>query len=106
MIDTLEQFKRAEEAITKMKRFLLAARLTHAPQACAAPSAPTGRELQERERDVLAYLSKAPKAVSYPHGGRQMPASIAAALPRRSSTVAKITSPTTKKNPVDNMANR
>ncbi len=29
MIDTLEQFEQAEEAITKMKRFLLAIRRTH-----------------------------------------------------------------------------
>jgi hypothetical protein len=64
MIDTLEQFKRAKEAITKMKRFLLIARRTHAPEAYAALSAPILRELQERERDVLAYLSKAPEVVS------------------------------------------
>jgi len=33
MIETPEQFERAEEAITKMKRFLLAARRTHTPEA-------------------------------------------------------------------------
>jgi hypothetical protein len=64
MIDSLEQFERAEEAITKMKRFLLVARRTHAPEAYAALSAPILRELQERERDVLAYLSKASEVVS------------------------------------------
>jgi hypothetical protein len=64
MIDTLEQFERAEEAITKMKRVLLVARRTHAPEAYAALSAPILRELQEREHDVLAYLSKAPEVVS------------------------------------------
>jgi hypothetical protein len=60
MIETVEQFERAEEAITKMKRFLLAARRTHTPEAYAALSAPILRELQERERDVLLYLSQLP----------------------------------------------
>lgn len=62
MIETQEQFERAEEAIAKMKRFLLAARRTHAPEAYAALSAPVLHELQERERDVLAYLSQLPEA--------------------------------------------
>jgi hypothetical protein len=60
MIETADQFERAEEAIGKMKRFLLAARRTHAPEAYAALSAPILRELQERERDVLLYLSQIP----------------------------------------------
>jgi hypothetical protein len=64
MIDTLEQFKRAEEAITKMKRLLLLAGRTHTPEAYAALSAPILRELQDRERDVLAYLSQAPGVAS------------------------------------------
>lgn len=60
MIETQEQFERAEEAISKIKQFLLAARRTHAPEAYAALSAPVLRELQDREREVLAYLSEAP----------------------------------------------
>ena len=62
MIETPEQFERAEEAMTQMKRFLLAARRTHAPAAYVAFSAPILRELQERERDTLAYLSQLPEA--------------------------------------------
>jgi hypothetical protein len=62
MIETPEQFARAEEAITQMKRFLLAARCTHTPEAYAALSAPILRELQERERDILAFLSQLPAA--------------------------------------------
>ena len=62
MIETQEQFERAEEAITKIKQFLLAARRTHTPKAYAALSAPVLRELQDREREVLAYLSQAPAA--------------------------------------------
>jgi hypothetical protein len=62
MIETPEQFERAEEAMTQMKRFLLAARRTHTPEAYAALSAPILRELQERERDILAYLSQLPEA--------------------------------------------
>jgi len=69
MIETSEQFERAEEAIVKMKRFLLAARATHAPDAYAALSAPILRELQERERDILAYLSQAPEVVAGNAGG-------------------------------------
>jgi len=70
MIETLEQFERAEEAITKIKRFLLVARRTHTPEAYAALSAPILRELQDRERDILAYLSQLPEApaeVEHPH---------------------------------------
>jgi hypothetical protein len=65
-IKTLEQFAQAEEAVAKMKQFLLAARRTHAPEAYAALSAPILRELQERERDILAYLSQSPDV---PAGG-------------------------------------
>jgi hypothetical protein len=57
MIETMEQFERAEEAITKMKRFLLAARRTHTVEAYEALAAPILCELQERQRDILAYLS-------------------------------------------------
>ena len=48
--------------MTQMKRFLLAARRTHTREAYVALSAPILRELQERERDVLAYLSQLPEA--------------------------------------------
>jgi len=64
MIDTLEQFERAEEAITKMKRFLLVVRRTHTPEAYMALSGPILRELQERERDILIYLSRSPEVVA------------------------------------------
>jgi hypothetical protein len=60
MIETAEQFERAEEAISKIKRFLLAARRTHTAQAYGALSAPILRELQDREREVLLYLSQMP----------------------------------------------
>lgn len=64
MIDTLEQFEQAEEAIAKMKRFLLAARRTHMPEAYVALSSPILRELQERERDILVYLSRSPEVTA------------------------------------------
>jgi hypothetical protein len=69
MLETPEQFERAEEAIAKIKRFLCAVRRTYTPEVYAVLSAPILRELQERERDVLAYLSQAseaPAAVEYP----------------------------------------
>jgi hypothetical protein len=64
MIETPEQFERAEEAITKMKRFLLAARRTRTPEAYEALSAPILQELQDRERDILDYLSRSPQVAS------------------------------------------
>lgn len=57
MIRNPQQYELAEEAIRKMKRFLLAAKETHSPEAYAVLSAPILLELQERERDVLRYLS-------------------------------------------------
>lgn len=64
MLESLEEFERAEEAIARMKRFLLAARRTHTPEAYEGLSAPILLELQERERDVLDYLSRAPRVAS------------------------------------------
>ena len=66
MIETVEQFELAEEAVSKMKRFLLTARRTHTSEAYAALSAPILLEIQERERDLLAYLSQLPEAGSSP----------------------------------------
>jgi hypothetical protein len=66
MIETLEQFELAEEAVSKMKRFLLTARRTHTSEAYAALSAPILLEIQEREGDLLAYLSQLPEARSRP----------------------------------------
>ena len=57
MIDSLEQFERAEEAITKMKCFLLGGRSTQTPEAYSPLSGPILRELQKRERDILSYLT-------------------------------------------------
>jgi len=39
-------------------QFLIATRRTHAPEAYAALFAPILCELQERERDILAYLNQ------------------------------------------------
>jgi hypothetical protein len=60
MIDTPEQYESAEEAVSKLKGFLLASRRTHTADAYRALSAPILRELQERERDILVYLSHSP----------------------------------------------
>jgi hypothetical protein len=68
MIDTLEQYERAEEAIAKMKRFLLVARRTHTPAAYLALAAPILRELQERERDILVYLSHSSEVMTSRQG--------------------------------------
>jgi hypothetical protein len=47
MIDTLEQFEQAEEAIAKMKQFLLVVQYTYTPEAYRALSAPILRELRD-----------------------------------------------------------
>lgn len=57
MIETIEQFELAEQAVAKLKRFLVSARRIHTAEAYAAISAPILREIQERERDLLVYLS-------------------------------------------------
>jgi len=44
--------------IQTFDQFLIATRRTHTPEAYAALFAPILRELQERERDILAYLSQ------------------------------------------------
>ena len=62
MIETPEQLERAEEAIAQIKGFLCAVRRTYTPEVYAVLSAPILRELEERERDGLAYLSQAPEA--------------------------------------------
>jgi len=59
MIRNPHQYELAEEAIRKLKRFLLAAKETHCPEAYAVLSAPILLELQERERAVLRYLREA-----------------------------------------------
>jgi hypothetical protein len=59
MIQNDQQYELAEDAIHKMKQFLLAARQTHSPEAYALLSKPILLELQERERDILIYLSEA-----------------------------------------------
>jgi hypothetical protein len=64
MIETLEQYERSEEAVAKLKGFLLAARRTHTTDAYRALSAPILRELQERERDILIYLSHSPDVLA------------------------------------------
>jgi hypothetical protein len=64
MIETAEQYERAEAAVAKLKRFLLAARRTHTAEAYTALSAPILRELQERERDILLYLSRSPAVLA------------------------------------------
>jgi hypothetical protein len=64
MIRNRQQYELAEEAIRKLKRFLLAAKETHSPEVYAALSAPILQELQQREQDVLIYLSE----LSTPNG--------------------------------------
>jgi hypothetical protein len=58
MIANDQQRQLAQEAVDNLQRVLLAARKAHSPQEYRLLSAPILLELQQREQDILAYLSR------------------------------------------------
>ncbi|HEY7494566.1 MAG TPA: hypothetical protein VIH59_26140 [Candidatus Tectomicrobia bacterium] len=58
MIANDQQLQLAQEAVENLQRVLLAARKVHSPQEYRLLSAPILLELQQREQDILAYLSR------------------------------------------------
>jgi hypothetical protein len=58
MITNDQQLQLAQEAIEKFQRVLLTARKVHTPHEYRLMSAPILLELQQREQDILAYLSR------------------------------------------------
>ena len=59
MIANDQQLQAAQEAVENLQRVLLAARKVHSPHEYRLMSAPILLELQQREQDILTYLSHA-----------------------------------------------
>jgi hypothetical protein len=59
MIRNDEQLKLAEQAVLNLHRVLLAARKIHSPQDYRKMSEPILLELQQRQMEILMYLSHA-----------------------------------------------
>jgi len=64
MIANDQQRQVAQAAVENVPRVLLAARKVHSPHAYRLMSAPILLELQQRDQEILAYLSRTePEAV-------------------------------------------
>jgi hypothetical protein len=57
MIRNDEQLQLAQEAVRNLQRVLVAARKVHTPAQYRAMSEPILLELQQREHEILTYLS-------------------------------------------------
>ena len=64
MIQNDEQLLKAQQAIVNLQKVLLEARKVHSEQEYRAMSLPILLELQQREQDILAYLSNTAVEVS------------------------------------------
>ena len=58
MIENDHQLQSAQEAVENLQRVLLAARKVHSAQDYRLMSAPILLELQQREQEILGYLSQ------------------------------------------------
>ena len=58
MITNDQQLQLAQAAVENLQRVLLAARKVHSPHEYRLLAAPILLELQQREQDILAYLSQ------------------------------------------------
>ena len=58
MIQNNQQFKMSQQAILNLQKILLEARKVHSAQEYRAMSEPILLEIQQREQEILAYLSK------------------------------------------------
>ncbi len=58
MIENDEQLKAAQEAVRNLQQVLLAARKVHTAAEYRAMSEPILLELQQREQEILTYLSR------------------------------------------------
>ncbi len=59
MIENDEQLKIAQAAVRNLQQILLAARKVHSAAEYRAMSEPILLELQQREQEILTYLSRA-----------------------------------------------
>jgi hypothetical protein len=58
MIRNHEELARAQQAIFNLQRVLLEARKVHSAEEYRAMAEPILLELQQREQEIIAYLSK------------------------------------------------
>ena len=58
MIENDHQLQSAQEAVENLQRVLLSARKVHSAQDYRLMSAPILLELQQREQEILEYLSQ------------------------------------------------
>ena len=59
MIENDEQLKAAQEGVRNLQQVLLATRKVHSAAEYRAMSEPILLELQQREQEILTYLSRA-----------------------------------------------
>ncbi len=64
MIKNDEQLKKAKEAVENLELILETARKTHRPSEYKAMSEPLLLELQQRENEIIQYLSSADPQVA------------------------------------------
>ena len=58
MIQNDEQMTRAQQSIFNLQKILLEARKVHSEQEYRAMSEPILMEIQQREQEIMTYLSK------------------------------------------------
>lgn len=64
MIQSDEELTRAQQAIINLQKILLKARKVHSAEEYRAMSEPILLEIQQREYEIIAYLSKTKAEVS------------------------------------------
>lgn len=64
MIRNDEELTKAQQAVLNLQRILLEARKVHSMQEYRALSEPILLELQQREQEIIAYLSKTGAEIS------------------------------------------
>jgi len=64
MIENDEQLKKAKEAVRNLELVLEKARKVHSPSEYKAMSEPMLMELQQRENEIIQYLSSAEPQVA------------------------------------------
>ena len=58
MIQTDEEMEKAQQGVLNLKKVLLEARKVHSPQDYRVMAEPILLELQQREQEILEYLSR------------------------------------------------
>lgn len=64
MIQNDEELTKAQQAIINLEKILIEARRVHSSEQYRAMSEPILLEIQQREQEILAYLSKTRAEVS------------------------------------------